>query len=99
MKILPTVCPACSNQLKVRSLICEQCETEIKGQYELSSLASLSPDDQAFILEFMKASGSLKELAELHQLSYPTIRNRLDEIIERVRLAENRSKNSRKEKL
>ena len=97
MKILPTICPACGSQLKVKSLICEKCDTEIQGQYELSALASLSPDDQEFILEFMKASGSLKDLATLHQLSYPTIRNRLDEIIERVRLAENRSK-SRKEK-
>jgi hypothetical protein len=99
MKILPTICPACSSQLKVKSLVCEQCETEIQGQYELSPLASLSPDDQTFILEFMKASGSLKELAELHRISYPTIRNHLDEIIERVKLAENRNKNDRKEKV
>lgn len=97
MKILPTICPACGSQLKVKSLICEHCDTEIQGRYELSALASLSPDDQEFILEFMKASGSLKELAELHGLSYPTIRNRLDEIIERVKQAENRNK-SRKEK-
>ena len=88
MKILPTTCPACKNQLKVKSLICEQCETEIQGQYELPPLASLCPDDQAFILDFMKASGSLKEMAKLLGLSYPTVRNRLDEIIERVKLAE-----------
>jgi hypothetical protein len=97
MKILPTICPACNSQLKVKSLICEKCDTEIQGQYELSPLASLSPDDQEFILGFMKASGSLKDLAKLHGLSYPTIRNRLDEIIERVKQAENRTK-SRKEK-
>ena len=98
MKILPTTCPACNNQLKVKSLICEQCETEIQGQYELPPLASLCPDDQAFILDFMKASGSLKEMAKLLGLSYPTVRNRLDEIIERVKLAENPDKNKRKEK-
>jgi hypothetical protein len=96
MKILPTICPACGSQVKVKSLICEKCNTEIQGQFELSPLASLNPDDQAFVLEFMKASGSLKELARLHGLSYPTIRNRLDEIIERVKQAENRSKTGRK---
>ena len=89
MKILPTTCPACNNRLKVKSLVCEQCDTEIQGQYELPPLASLCPDDQAFILDFMKASGSLKEMAKLLRLSYPTLRNRLDEIIERVKLAEN----------
>jgi len=98
MKILPTVCPACNSQLKVKSLICEQCDTEIQGQYELPPLASLCPNDQAFILDFMKASGSLKEMAKLLRLSYPTVRNRLDEIIERVKLAENPDKNNRKEK-
>jgi len=99
MKILPTTCPACSDQLKVKSLECEQCETEIQGQYELPPLASLCPHDQAFILDFMKASGSLKGMAKLLGLSYPTVRNRLDEVIERVKLAENLDKNKGKDKL
>jgi len=98
MKILPTLCPACNNQLKVERLICQRCETEIQGQYELPALASLCPNDQAFILDFMKASGSLKEMAKLLGLSYPTVRNRLDEIIEHVKLAEKPDKNNREEK-
>ncbi|HEG42784.1 MAG TPA: DUF2089 domain-containing protein [Phycisphaerales bacterium] len=92
MKRLPTMCPACNDHLKVKNLICEQCETEIQGQYELPPLAGLCPDDQAFVLDFMKASGSLKEMAKLLGLSYPTVRNRLDEIIERLKFAENPEK-------
>ena len=99
MKVLPTICPACSSQLKVKSLICLQCDTEIQGQYQLPALSSLNPEDQSFILEFMKASGSLKEMAKLLRLSYPTVRNRLDEIIERVKLAEKPEENNGKEKL
>ncbi|MHC4394388.1 MAG: DUF2089 family protein [Planctomycetota bacterium] len=99
MKVLPTICPACSSQLKVKSLNCRHCDTEIQGQYELPALASLNPEDQSFILEFMKASGSLKEMAKLLRLSYPTVRNRLDEIIERVKLAEKPEQNSGKEQL
>ena len=99
MKILPTVCPACNSQLKVKSLICEQCQTEIQGRYELPALARLSADDQTFILEFIKASGSLKEMARLLKLSYPTVRNRLDEIIERIKLAEKSEEDDREEKL
>lgn len=95
MKLLPTICPACSRQLKVKSLICQQCQTEIHGQYELPCLTGLSPDDQAFVLAFIKASGSLKEMARLLRLSYPTVRNRLDEIIERVKTAENSLENDR----
>lgn len=98
MKILPIICPACNSQLRVKSLVCEQCETEVQGRYELPPLAGLCPDDQAFILDFLKASGSLKEMAKLLRLSYPTIRNRLDEIIERIKLAERPDKNNGKEK-
>lgn len=98
MKKLPATCPACNSQLKVKSLTCRKCETEIQGEYDLPALASLCPDDQAFMLDFIKARGSLKEMAKLLRLSYPTIRNRLDEIIERVKLAENPDKNNGKGK-
>lgn len=88
MKILPTKCPSCNNQLMVKSLVCDKCKTEVQGQYQLPALTSSSPEDQTFILNFLKVSGSLKDMAELLQLSYPTVRNRLDEIIERIKLAE-----------
>jgi hypothetical protein len=87
MKLLPAICPSCSSQLNVKSLICQRCQTEIQGQYELPLLARLSIDDQGFMLEFIKASGSLKEMARLLGLSYPTVRNRLDEVIERIKQA------------
>jgi hypothetical protein len=99
MKVLPAVCPSCNSQLNVKSLVCERCQTEIQGQYELPLLARLSTDDQAFIIEFIKASGSLKEMARLMKLSYPTVRNRLDEIIERIKLSEKSRKDGKEKKL
>jgi hypothetical protein len=53
--------------------------------FDLPRLAKLSTEDQDFILQFIKASGSLKEMAKLLKLSYPTVRNRLDEVIERIK--------------
>lgn len=85
MKVLPTVCPSCGSQLKVKKLFCQACETEIEGMFDLPRLAKLSTEDQDFILQFIKASGSLKEMAKLLKLSYPTVRNRLDEVIERIK--------------
>ena len=52
--------------------------------YTLPVLARLSGDDQQFILRFVKNSGSLKEMAVELKLSYPTVRNMLNEIIERI---------------
>ncbi|MBV6501509.1 MAG: hypothetical protein CJBNEKGG_04022 [Prosthecobacter sp.] len=87
MKRVPTLCPSCDHQLQVRRLACEHCGTEVEGMYPLPPLASLSAEDQAFILEFVKASGSLKDMAALMKVSYPTVRNRLDEVISRLQAA------------
>ena len=92
MKILPTICPACNNRLKIKRLLCQQCETEIEGSFDLPNLGRLCVDDQKFILQFVKASGSLKEMARLLGLSYPTVRNQLDEIIKRIESEENNGK-------
>ncbi len=48
----------------------------------------LDPEDLAFIRRFVLASGSLKEMAEEYGVSYPTIRARLDALIEKVRKAQ-----------
>jgi hypothetical protein len=55
-------------------------------------------EDQKFIVEFMKASGSLKEMAKWLKLSYPTVRNKVDEIIDRVKLSEKADEEYQKEK-
>jgi hypothetical protein len=82
--MLPCICPSCRSQLKVKSLKCENCRTEVSGLYDLPVLARMTPDDQQFILQFVKSSGSLKDMAKHLKLSYPTVRNLLDDIIERL---------------
>jgi len=88
MKNLPIKCPSCNDSLKVKRLVCEACGTEIEGGFELPELARLGEEDRRFIVEFVKASGSLKDMAKLMKLSYPTIRNRLNDIIERLKSLE-----------
>ena len=83
--MLPNVCPSCQSQLKVKSLACDKCQTEVKGLYELPVLSRLRPEEQDFILQFVKYSGSLKDMAKHLKLSYPTVRNRLDEVIGRLK--------------
>ncbi len=82
--MLPSKCPSCEAQLKVKSLICTSCHTEVSGLYELPLLAQLQPTEQAFIVKFVKSSGSLKEMAKELSLSYPTVRNLLNDIISKM---------------
>lgn len=88
---LPQTCPSCAAQLQVKTLKCTDCGTQIDGEYPLPVLARLSQEDQSFVLEFVKSSGSLKEMAKTMGLSYPTVRNLLDDLIGRIGSLERQS--------
>lgn len=51
-------------------------------------MAGLEDEDAAFIKRFVLASGSLKEMAGQYGVSYPTVRLRLDRLIQKIRLSE-----------
>jgi len=93
-KKLPLRCPSCDNKLHVKQMVCDNCGTEVAGIYSLPIFSQLTSDDQKFIIDFVLASGSLKMMAQNMKLSYPTVRNLLDEIINRIKsLDKNESKN------
>ena len=50
--------------------------------------SGLDEDDLAFMRRFMLASGSLKEIAGVYGVTYPTVRLRLDRLIQKIRLGE-----------
>lgn len=54
----------------------------------------LEREDQEFIKQLVKSSGSLKELAKIYKVSYPTVRVRLDKIIQRIGLIEQQKESS-----
>ena len=51
-------------------------------------LADLEDEDLSFVKKFILASGSLKEIAGLYGVSYPTVRLRLDRLIQKIKLTE-----------
>ncbi len=48
----------------------------------------LSEEDFAFVKRFMLASGSLKAMAKAYGVSYPTVRLRLDRLIDKIKIVE-----------
>ena len=52
-------------------------------------MAELEDEDLTFIKKFLLASGSLKEVASAYGVSYPTVRLRLDRLIQKIQLTEN----------
>ena len=49
-------------------------------------IIALEPEDVTFLKNFMLKSGSLKEIAKLYKVSYPTVRLRLDKLIQKIEL-------------
>ena len=49
---------------------------------------ALEPEDAAFLKNFVLKSGSLKEIARLYEVSYPTVRLRLDKLIQKIELSD-----------
>jgi hypothetical protein len=87
---LPIQCPSCENALSVTQLSCGNCATIVSGNYTLPLLLQISEEEQNFILQFFMTSGSLKEMASQMGNSYPTVRNKLDDIIQKINLLKQR---------
>ena len=51
-------------------------------------MSNLDDEDIAFIKKFILASGSLKEIAKLYGVTYPTVRLRLDKLIQKIQISE-----------
>jgi hypothetical protein len=84
-KSQPVNCPSCGGALSVARLKCAGCGTAVEGEFPLPMLSRLDTEEQKFALSFIKASGSLKEMARVYKVSYPTMRNKLDAMIARIK--------------
>ena len=51
-------------------------------------MLNLEDEDVAFIKKFLQASGSLKEMARQYGVTYPTVRLRLDKLIQKIQISE-----------
>ncbi len=76
-----TRCPVCRNELTVTRLHCSSCDTVVEGRFTAGHFANLTSEQMDFILTFVRVEGRLNRMEAELGLSYPTIRNRLHEII------------------
>ncbi len=74
-------CQNCGCELHITRMECDSCGLAVEGNLELPRLARLSAEDREFIELFLLSAGSLKEVGKILDLSYPTVRNRLDRVI------------------
>ena len=81
MYSMPGKCPVCGDELYVEKLVCGQCGTSIQGMFLPQRLSSLTREQWDFVELFVRCEGKLNRVQEELHLSYPTVRNRLREVI------------------
>ena len=81
MKTALSKCPVCDGELSVTRLHCDTCDTTIEGRFANGAFAGLLPEQLDFIETFVRCEGKITRMEEEMALSYPTIRNRLQEVI------------------
>jgi hypothetical protein len=81
MQTLPRRCPICGGEILITKLVCTNCDTSIEGRFTLGNFSRLTGEQLDFVETFIRCEGKINRMGAEIGLSYPTIRNRLHEII------------------
>lgn len=84
----PSDCPVCGTGLEVTRLGCASCGTELVGRFEHCEFCALGAEDRQALKVFLAARGNIRELGEHLQVSYPTARQRLGAVLDKLGLIE-----------
>jgi hypothetical protein len=84
MRPLILKCPSCSGDLSVARLHCRSCDISLEGDFGIPALLRLNRAQLDFVEVFLKNRGNIREVERELGVSYPTVRARLDEVIEAI---------------
>ncbi len=77
-------CSVCNELLRVREMACAACEMQLSGDFGFPRLLRLSAKNLTLAEALIIAGGNLKSLAQTLGISYPTVRKRVDDLIEEL---------------
>lgn len=97
MSKLLSQCPCCNGTLNITSLQCPDCGVELKNKFELSAFDRLSEEQYGFLVSFLKYRGNLKGLQEEMNISYPTAKKRLEELLVSLEIDQEETKPTEQE--
>ena len=78
---VPGKCPVCDETMIITRLHCPNCDVTVEGRFALGRLARLTPEQLEFVEVFLRCDGKMKRDEGELGVSYPTVRNWLNEII------------------
>lgn len=78
----PLHCPACTELMNITELTCPHCETRVSGTFQAHGLHQLNAEQLQFVEVFLRCRGNIKEVERDLKISYPTVRSRLDQVVQ-----------------
>jgi len=84
---VPVHCPACSEPMQVTELTCPHCQTKVQGVFASSPLQRLTAEQLTFVEVFIRCRGNIREVERDLKISYPTVRSRLNQVIQSMGFA------------
>lgn len=88
MKKMISQCPCCNGKLYIATLQCPDCGMELKNTFQMSLFEALSDQEFSFLVAFLQHRGNLKNVQNELNISYPTAKKKLDELLARLELTE-----------
>lgn len=77
----PTKCSVCGTELQITRLTCPNCGSEITGGFAPCRFCSLNERQKRFLDAFLRARGNIREVERMLSVSYPTVKNMLEELL------------------
>lgn len=77
----PGRCSVCGDTLHVTQLTCNTCESTLQGSFTPCRFCALDAQTMAFLEIFIKNRGSIKDIEREMGISYPTVRNNIDNLL------------------
>lgn len=91
-------CPICDGAIEVTEYKCCSCGSTISGRFKLNKFCQLPIDQLEFADVFIKNRGNIKEIEKELGISYPTVKGKLDSLIESLGYKNQASYNPNKSK-
>jgi hypothetical protein len=82
MHPLPSQCPICQGEIIVTRISCRDCNTNVEGQFSSRTFSQLTPEQMDFVETFVRLEGKIKHMEKELEVSYPTIRKKLHDVIQ-----------------
>jgi hypothetical protein len=81
-------CPVCTGELEISRLHCATCGTTIEGEFGVGRFGRLTREQMALLESFLRSRGNLKEMERALGISYPTVRARVEALVQALGLAD-----------